>query len=235
MKFSEKFWGKGSASRGRNEQRLHRVVPTAARHLQHVGAGLRRLLLVHAARPRLPALPRRRDGRGDLRPPAHSSRPRIHRVAVGLPAGRIADGQVVLALAQHFESRVLQSGDDIGVSMLSRAPDRGKSSSAAGGESVHSGTGVDLYVRWSNVAADPDVTSGERTYRQGSDRPCSGLRWPRPANPASGQSVHLPSGLYDAHPLWRTPRIRTVIDIEVVSQHANAADATTAQRGVRCT
>ena len=123
---------------------------------------------------------------------------------------------------------------DNGVSMLSRAPDRGKSSSAAGGESVHSGTGVDLYVRWSNVAADPDVTSGERTYRQGSDRPCSGLRWPRPANPASGQSVHLPSGLYDAHPLWRTPRIRTVIDIEVVSQHANAADATTAQRGVRC-
>ena len=154
---------------------------------------------------------------------------------MGLPAGRIADGQVVRALARHFESPVLQSGDDIGVSMLSRTPDRGKSSSAAGGESVHSGTGVDLYVRWSNVAADPDVTSGERTYRQGSDRPCSGLRWPRPANLASGQSVHLPSGLYDAHPLWRAPRIRTVIDIEVVSQHANAADATTAQRGVRCT
>ena len=34
------------------------------------------------------------------------------------------------------------------------------------------------------------------------------------------------------HPLWRTPRIWTVIDIEVVSPHANAADATTAQRGV---
>ena len=76
-----------------------------------------------------------------------------------------------------------------GVSMLSRAPDRGKSSSAAGGESVHSGAGVDLYVRWSNVAADPNVTSGERTYRQGSDRPCAGLRWPRTANPAFGQSL----------------------------------------------
>ena len=75
------------------------------------------------------------------------------------------------------------------VSMLSRAPDRGKSSSAAGGESVHSGAGVDLYVRWSNVAADPNVTSGERTYRQGSDRPCAGLRWPRTANPAFGQSL----------------------------------------------
>ena len=99
----------------------------------------------------------------------------------------------------------------------------------------HSGTSADddLYVRWSNVAADPNVTSGERTYRQGSDRPCAGLRWPRTANPAFGQSLHLPSGLHDAHPLWRTPRIRTVIDIEVVSQHANAAaDVTTAQHGV---
>ena len=113
-----------------------------------------------------------------------------------------------------------------------KGPDRGKTSSAAGGESVHSGTGADLYVRWSNVAANPDVTSGERTYRQGSDRPCAGLRWPRTANPASRQSLHLPSALHDAHPLWRTPKIRTVIDIEVVSQHANAADVTTAQRGV---
>ena len=119
-----------------------------------------------------------------------------------------------------------------GVSMLSRAPDRGKSSSAAGGESVHSGTGADLYVRWSNVAANPNVTSGERTYRQGRDRPCAGLRWPRTANPASGQSLHLPSALHDAHPLWRTQKIWTVIDIRVVSQHANAADVTTAQRGV---
>ena len=91
-----------------------------------------------------------------------------------------------------------------------KGPDRGKSSSAAGGESVHSGTGADLYVRWSNVAANPNVTSGERTYRQGSDRPCAGLRWPRTANPASGQSLHLPSALYDAHPLWRTPKIWTV-------------------------
>ena len=32
--------------------------------------------------------------------------------------------------------------------------------------------------------------------------------------------------------LWRTPKIWTVIDIRVVSQHANAADVTTAQRGV---
>ena len=113
-----------------------------------------------------------------------------------------------------------------------KGPDRGKSSSAAGGESVHSGTGADLYVRWSNVAANPNVTSGERTYRQGNDRPCAGLRWPRTANPASGQSLHLPSALHDAHPLWRTPKIWTVMDIEVVSQHANAADVTTAQRGV---
>ena len=113
-----------------------------------------------------------------------------------------------------------------------KGPDRGKSSSAAGGESVHSGTGADLYVRWSNVAANPNVTSGERTYRQGNDRPCAGLRWPRTANPASGQSLHLPSALHDAQPLWRTQKIWTVIDIEVVSQHANAADVTTAQRGV---
>ena len=89
-------------------------------------------------------------------------------------------------------------------------PGRGKSSSAAGGESVQSGTGADLYVRWSNVAANPNVTSGERAYRQGSDRPCAGLRWPRTANPASGQSLHLPSALYDAHPLWRTQKIWTV-------------------------
>ena len=89
-------------------------------------------------------------------------------------------------------------------------PGRGKSSSAAGGESVQSGTGADLYVRCSNVAANPNVTSGERAYRQGSDRPCAGLRWPRTANPASGQSLHLPSALYDAHPLWRTQKIWTV-------------------------
>ena len=99
-----------------------------------------------------------------------------------------------------------------------QGPDRGKGSSASGGESVHSGPGADLYVRWSNVAADPNVTSGERTYRQGSARPCAGLRWPRTANPASGQSLHLPSALYVVHPLWRTRRICTVIDIEVVSQ-----------------
>ena len=36
--------------------------------------------------------------------------------------------------------------------------------------------------RWSNVAASPDVTSGERPSRQRSDRPCAGLRWPRTAN-----------------------------------------------------
>ena len=113
-----------------------------------------------------------------------------------------------------------------------QGPDRGKGSSASGGESVHSGPDADLYVRWSNVAADPNVTSGERTYRQGSARPCAGLRWPRPANPASGQSLHLPSALYVVHPLWRTRRICTVIDIEVVSQYANAADVTTAQRDV---
>ena len=82
-----------------------------------------------------------------------------------------------------------------GVSMC-QGPDRGKGSSASGGESVHSGPGADLYVRWSNVAADPNVTSGECTYRQGSARPCAGLRWPRTANPASGQSLHLPSALY---------------------------------------
>ena len=30
--------------------------------------------------------------------------------------------------------------------------------------------------------------------------PARGSRWPRTANPASGQSLHLPSALYDAHP-----------------------------------
>ena len=44
--------------------------------------------------------------------------------------------------------------------------------------------------------------------------------------------LDMPSALHDAHPLWRTQKIWTVIDIEVVSQHANAADVTTAQRGV---
>ena len=72
-----------------------------------------------------------------------------------------------------------------------KGPDHGKSSSAAGGESVHSGTGADLYVRWSSVAANPNVTSGERTYRQGSDRPCAGSdgrarRTRRPCSRAPG-------------------------------------------------
>ena len=100
---------------------------------------------------------------------------------------------------------------------------------------------VNPYIR----APAPTCTYDGRTSRpiptsppvsvrtdRGSDRPCAGLRWPRTANPASRQSLHLPSALHDAHPLWRTPKIRTVIDIEVVSQHANAADVTTAQRGV---
>ena len=80
------------------------------------------------------------------------------------------------------------------------------------------------------IPASPPVSV--RTDRGVRDRPCAGLRWPRTANPASGQSLHLPSALHDAHPLWRTPTIWTIIDIEVVSQHANAADATTAQRRV---
>ena len=50
------------------------------------------------------------------------------------------------------------------------------------------------YERWPNVAAGPNVTSGERPYRQGRDRPCAGLRCFRAANPASGQSLCLPSG-----------------------------------------
>ena len=89
-----------------------------------------------------------------------------------------------------------------------------------------------LYVRWSNVAANPNVTSGERTYRQGTTVPArdSDGRARRTRRPA--QSLHLPSALHDAQPLWRTPKIWTVMDIEVVSQHANAADVTTAQRGV---
>ena len=44
----------------RDEQPVHRLVSAAARHLQHVGGRLRRLLL-HAARSRIPAVPRRED------------------------------------------------------------------------------------------------------------------------------------------------------------------------------
>ena len=62
-----------------DEQRLHRLAPAAARHLQHVGARLRRLLL-HAARSRLPALPRREDRQADLRPAADlGGLERLHR------------------------------------------------------------------------------------------------------------------------------------------------------------
>ena len=50
------------------------------------------------------------------------------------------------------------------------------------------------YRRCSNVAADADVTSGERPYRQGRDRLCARLRWPRKTNRASGRSLRLPSG-----------------------------------------
>ena len=116
--------------------------------------------------------------------------------------------------------------------MLSRARIEGRARPPRGVNPYIRAPAPTCYVRWSNVAANPNVTSGERTYRQGNDRPCAGLRWPRTANPASGQSLHLPSALHDAHPLWRTQKIWTVIDIEVVSQHANAADVTTAQRGV---
>ena len=51
--------------------------------------------------------------------------------------------------------------------------------------------------RWSNVAASPDVTSGELPSRQRGDRPCAGLRWPRTANRASGRSLLVPSELFE--------------------------------------
>ena len=54
--------------------------------------------------------------------------------------------------------------------------------------------GDSSYRRCSNVAADADVTSGERPYRQGRDRLCARLRWPRKTNRASGRSLRLPSG-----------------------------------------
>ena len=54
--------------------------------------------------------------------------------------------------------------------------------------------------RWSNVAASPDLTSGERPPRQRGDRPCAGLRWPRTANRASGRSLRLPSELFEPRP-----------------------------------
>ena len=48
------------------------------------------------------------------------------------------------------------------------------------GAAVSEATVVDCaYGRWSNVAAGPGVTSGERPYRQGRDCLCAGLRWPR--------------------------------------------------------
>ena len=49
----------------------------------------------------------------------------------------------------------------------------------------------------------------------------------RPDNPCTCRARSMTLIL-----LWRTPKIWTVIDIRVVSQHANAADVTTAQRGV---
>ena len=82
---------------------------------------------------------------------------------------------------------------------------------------------VNPYIR----APAPTCTYDGRTSRpiptsppvsvrtdRGSDRPCAGLRWPRTANPASRQSLHLPSALYDAHPsVADSEDIRTVIDI----------------------
>ena len=62
--------GRHLAEAGRDEQRVHRLVSAAARHLQHVGARSRRLLL-HAPRPRVPALSRRQNRQADLRTAAH--------------------------------------------------------------------------------------------------------------------------------------------------------------------
>ena len=121
---------------------------------------------------------------------------------------------------------------DNGVSMLSRARIEGR---------ARPPRGVNPYIR----APAPTCTYDGRTSRPIPTSPPVSVRTDRGAtvpardsdgraraNPASGQSLHLPSALYDAHPLWRTQKIWTVIDIEVVSQHANAADVTTAQRGV---
>ena len=72
------------AQAGSDQQRVRRLVPAAARHLQHLVARVRRSLL-HAARPRLPALPRREDRQADLRPPADLGRGRrLHGVTLGV-------------------------------------------------------------------------------------------------------------------------------------------------------
>ena len=63
--------------------RRRRLGLSAAGHLQHVGAGLRRPVL-HAARPRVPRGPRRADRRRDLRAAAHRDRQRVHGLAVGV-------------------------------------------------------------------------------------------------------------------------------------------------------
>ena len=61
------------SSRSETSNDVHRLVAADARAVQPVAAGLRRLLL-HAARPRLPDLPRREDRQGDLRPRSGSRR-----------------------------------------------------------------------------------------------------------------------------------------------------------------
>ena len=65
-------------------QRVHRVVESEARNLQHVVARVRRLPL-HAARPRLPDLHGRpHRPRGVFAEADRAARHRVHRLAVGL-------------------------------------------------------------------------------------------------------------------------------------------------------
>ena len=72
---------------------------------QHVGARVRRLLL-HAARPRLPALPRRQDRQADLRPAAHLARSR------GFTASPWAYNGKVFVLSEDGDTFVIQAGPE---------------------------------------------------------------------------------------------------------------------------
>ena len=81
------------------------------------------------------------------------------------------------------------------------------------------------YERWSNVTAGPNVTSGERPYRQ--DRPCAGLRCFRERRPASHSFISC-RGRALGYRATRTPADRR--PLHLVSSAGTQAGTTAFRR-----